>query len=129
MIFVSQIVPNELEILDQRVSNAAQIYQQKFIDFTNPTITISIYPHFIKSLADHFDPKLRVHYLNKEYKLGIGAVSSAAKLLLNSYKALTIILSQKKEEVWFYNLNLSTVLIVFFTRFIFNRPTFIILAD
>jgi glycosyltransferase involved in cell wall biosynthesis len=128
VVFLCQLVPDEIERQDVRVSNAAQLYQKKFHEFIQPVTGISIVPNFIDKPINFYDKDSNIHYLNKRRK-GIRTLTNITKLTGDTRKALSIIRKHKDAAVWFYNLNISTLFIAMIAKYVLRRKLYIIVAD
>lgn len=125
--FIGQLFPKENEFSDKRISNAAQLYQEKFIRLSEPEIVVSIIPIFFeKPLQSRRDDK--IIYVHNLKKYNNKFLKRFLKLLMDTFECIKQI-SKTKADIWFYNLNLSTVFVALYVKVFSKRKLFIIIAD
>ena len=122
-VFIGQFVSEKESLLDKRISQAGNNYQLKFIKMVNPDISISIVPIF-------FNPELVVNTEVNINKLISNIKNKIINTVITNIKAFTIVNKNKKiENIWIYNITISTILISILLTLFSNKKIYYIVAD
>ncbi len=122
-IFVGQFVSKEESMLDERISQAGNNYQLKFLRILKPKFSISIIPYFFEEhrISNNSISNTSFIYTTKRNRL--------IKYLYTSFTAFRIISKHKGASVWFYNLATPFSLLFFLIRYFTSIKIYIIVAD
>lgn len=128
IIFIGQFVSDEETLTNSNYSQAANLYQNKFIRFTQPVIAISIIPVFINKKTKHTYFYKKTKFVSYPFrKTNIAAI--IIRVLKETFEAFLIIYKEKTKNIWFYNLNKSTLLLVILLKFFTSKHLYVIIAD
>ena len=123
-IFVGQFISTQESMLDERISQAGNNYQLKFINILTPAHSISIVPFFFNNFLSNNNLPA-----NASLVYAKNAKNRSYKYLFTTIKSFKIIRSMKPESIWFYNLNLSFMLLFILVKCLTRAKTFIVVAD
>jgi hypothetical protein len=111
IIFIGQFVSKKESLNDINYSQAANLYQIKFLKLINPKLIISIIPVFVNKNYNFRFPDYFVNFINNPlpknkiyYKI--------IRLLKDTYQTLKLINKSSIKDVWFYNITITNLLIV-----------------
>ena len=122
-IFIGQFVSDEESLLDKRISQAGNNYQLKFIKIVKPDISISIVPIF-------FNSQLVVNKESNVIKLKSNIKNNIINTLITNIKAFFLVKKNKKiENIWIYNITVSTILTTILLTLFSNKKIYYIVAD
>ncbi len=128
LIFIGQFVSKIESLNDINYSQAANLYQIKFLKLVNPKIAISIIPIFVNK-NDNFSFKDHaVTFINNPF-LKNNLINKLVRLCKDTIQTLKIITSSSINDVWFYNITVSTVFIVYYLQLFTNKKVFVLVAD
>lgn len=127
ILYIGSFVSLSDSLSNYGFSQAANLFQQKFIEFVDPDISISIIPIFCTN-------KLNLNYHKKVYfinnQIGLrGKANYVFRFLFDSIQVLYLINKYKKKKLFFYNVDYQNILIIIISKFIFKKNVFIIIAD
>ena len=125
-IFIGSFVSQEESLLDNKISQAGIIFQEKIIKFLRPEINISLIPIFVKENKKfkYFCEVKFIHNVTKYITL-----FKYYKFFLDNIEAIKIIKDSKINELVFYNLDKQNFLIVLYSKIILKKKVLIIIAD
>ncbi len=127
IIFVGSFVSSADSLLHPSFSQAANLYQQKFINFVNPELIISILPTFF-SVKFKFKYHKDVTFVNNQSGLR-NKLNYLHKLIFDTIEVLYRLKESKIRNVFFYNLNFQNIAIVFCAKYFLRKKVYIIIAD
>jgi hypothetical protein len=127
-VFIGQFVSKNDSLKDNRVSQAGNNYQLKFIELLNPQIVIALFPIFYN-----------IDVVNKKsYSSNIiivassffnGKINYLFRFILDTIKSIYIVKKSKIKNIFFYNLDKQNSVIIFISKFLLKCNIYIIVAD
>ena len=128
-IFVGQFVEEGESLKDYQYSQAANRYQKKIIDFTQPEIAISVVPVFIRDKQTFSYPYNKAVFIHNACPVRNKNLAYAYKLLIDTFQAFRMIRRSAIDRVWFYNVTISTYGIAWLLRCFTKKKCYVIIAD
>ena len=129
IIFIGQFVSFNEALSNKNYSQASNLFQNKFIKYTNPRLAISIIPIFVNEERGFNYPDFSTCFIYNRCLGQPHIFKKMKRILKDTIESLKIILSSKLNDIWFYNLNKSTFLIALYLKLFTNKRLFIIIAD
>ena len=130
IIFIGQFVSNEESLTDLNYSQAANLYQLKFLKLIKPALAISIIPLFINKNKFFSYSKYDVNFINKyTLKIRPNFLNNLCRVFVNSFHSLKLIMKSDIKPVWFYNIDITTVFIALFLMLFTSKKVNILIAD
>lgn len=127
IIFVGSFVSSSDSLAHFGFSQAANLYQEKFINFTNPELIISILPIFFnekKKFSYHKD----VRFVNNQSGIK-NKFNYLYRLIVDTFEIFNSIRKSKIKDVFFYNMDYQNFAAISLVKFFLNRNVFVIIAD
>lgn len=129
IIFIGQFVSFDEALTNKNYSQASNLFQNKVLRFTNPTLAISIIPIFIFEEKEFSYPDSPTKFIYNRASNHPKFIRNISRLIKDTNEAVKLVLPSKSNDVWFYNLNKSTFLIALFIKLFSRKRLFIIIAD
>ena len=115
-------------ILIMVFSQAANYYQKKLIDFTQPVLAVSVLPIFFNSKIE-----LKYHYKNTKFinnQSGIkNKINYIYRLICDTWQLFFILARQPEKNIVFYNFDVQFFFSVVLAKFLLRKKVFILVAD
>ncbi|MEN2489797.1 hypothetical protein AAYQ05_18480 [Flavobacterium sp. B11] len=127
IIFVGSFVSSSDSLSHFGFSQAANLYQEKFINFTNPELIISVLPIFFNE-KKKFTYQKNVRFINNQSGLK-NKFNYLYRLLVDTLEIFNTIRKSNVKDVFFYNLDYQNFIVVSLVKFILNKNVFVIIAD
>lgn len=128
-IFVGQFVSQEESMLDNRISQAGNNYQLKFLEMLTPELSISMYPIFFRSNSKTISNKKNVLVVNNNRSIFPVPINKVYRLIFDTIKVLLIIKGSKIKNVFFYNIDRHNILSIYFSKVLLGKKVYLVLAD
>lgn len=129
IIFIGSFVPTNSVLHDNRISIAGNNFQHKFIDFLNIKKSVSLIPIFLNTESYKcFKHNNAINYIGRISLFNFQLPKKVSILLELIYASIYLTFVNYK-IVYFYNLTLHNILLVFFTTFILRKNVIVIVAD
>lgn len=129
IIFIGQYVSFDDSFANKNHSQASNLFQNKFLRFTRPSLAISVIPIFVNEETTFDYPDYPTQFIYHRITKNQNNFQKVLRILKDSIKAIKLALYAKSKDVWFYNLNLSTFLIALYLMLLSRKRLFIIIAD
>ena len=127
IIFVGSFVSSSDSLSHFGFSQAANLYQEKFINFTDPELIISVLPIFFNEKRK-FTYHKNVRFINNQSGLK-NKFNYLYRLLTDTLEVFNTIRKSNVKDVFFYNLDYQNFIVVSLVKFILNKNVFVIIAD
>lgn len=125
--FVGSFVSQEESLTDKRYSQAANAFQEKFIEFVKPDLIVSVLPLF--SIKKNYTyPTNDVVFVISEAGL-FGKLKKLLRVCLDTKKVVQEVVNSRSTHVIFYNLEIQNYLSVLVLFYFFRKEVFIVAAD
>lgn len=128
IIFIGGFLSEEESTIHNDVSQAACLYQRKFIDFTQPSLAISVLPIFINFKQDFKYEYRHTRFINNQSGLK-SKVNYIYRLIFDTIQLVNMIRKSRIKKLVFYNLDYQNACSVCFAKYILNRKVYVIVAD
>ncbi len=128
ILFIGQFVSQEASMIDNRISQAGNNYQLKLVELLSPNLAVSIVPIFFRRNDLHSTPLREVVMINSKTRLPT-KLHYIYRLLCDTFKVVRLIGKSKINNVFFYNIDKHNLLMIFITKFLQKKNTFVIVAD
>ena len=129
LIFIGQFVSQEEALTSLYYSQAANMYQKRFIKFIQPSLAISIIPLAVNKNIEFDYSDYPVNFINHSISCKPNLISKILRILRDTRTTINLVCSAKSRDVWFYNITMSTFLIAVYLRFFSNKRLFVLVAD
>lgn len=126
-IFLGNLIGEDILDESKDFSRAANLFQKKLVEFILPSKIVTLLPIFYKKKTKF--PQTKDHiFVNSQSGFG-GKINYLYRFVFDTIRVSLILMKAREKNILFYNLDLQNVLIVFFSKFILRRKTYVILAD
>ena len=127
IIFIGNYLPAGEILFDKRNSQAANLFQQKIIDFIKPKLTISILPIFYNN-KKVFSSRSNIVYVNNQSGCN-NKLNYIYRLIYDTIVVFKILHKSQMVNILFYNIDYQNILVIIFSKYLLKKKVYILVAD